>query len=575
MKRRLCAILVVDIVGYSRAMADDEAGTLDRAQTLRKDIFVPEITRFDGRIIKYLGDGAITTFASAHDAVDAALAIQRANAASDDLPLLRMGIHLGDVMDNGADIFGDAVNVAARLEALSPEGGMCLSQLAYDCLSTEVGAEFVDSGEHKFKNIPRPISVFSWPSGAVSAASSFTLPLQRSVRLALLPVEDSTGTAALGYVARGLDQDLAVALNQLDAIDLVTGSSTADRHEAARLGRELGADWILTGDVSATGDTLRTTLRLMTCATGKTVWAHRFDGTAGDGFGYVDGIVQEAATVAQVNVADGEQALVWRAEAGFGSGTGGNDAYQAFIKGRAAYQEYRRGGVMRAREHYTQALSINPKFPAAMVGLARAHIEEAKWGWSENREVSCNDARELLDAALRLAPDHALASSEMAHLLMVEQRCDEGLEWAMKATRLAPTLGDAYHVCATLLVRVGRPNDAAYYARKALRRAPATPAFYLACLCEAHMGTGQWAESAALARHVVSQRPDWLMARAALVISLVGLDQMPDAKRETREILTRNPRFSVARWTDAMLYPDRRDIADMTKALDAAGLPAT
>jgi adenylate cyclase len=318
---------------------------------------------------------------------------------------------------------------------------------------------------------------------------------------------------------------------------------------------------------AATGK-VRAGAQLIECASDKMVWAHRFDGELTDTFGFQDSVVDEISATLQVTVADGEQAMVWRAEAA------DPKAYQYFLDGRACYKEYRRTGISRARELYEKALELNPRFPAALVGLARTHIEDANWGWSEDRQTSCNEARRLLEQAFELDPNHALACAELAHLYMVENQFDTGLEWALKATRLAPSLGDAYHVCAVLLNSLGRFDDALHYNREAIRRTPTSPDFYLVNMNDALIGMRRWRESVALARQIVSRRPDWLMSRAALVISLVGLEQISEAEREVAEIRRRSSRFSAAGWRKRLYFPDRADIPELEQMLVRAGLPS-
>lgn len=568
-KRRLTTLVSADVVGYSRLMSQDEGGTLARLREHRAEVFDPEVERRGGRIVKLMGDGVLVEFASVVDAVEAAVSIQKTVAAAGGPLTLRFGINLGDVIDDGTDIYGDGVNVAARFEAMAPAGGICISATVRDCLPSEIGAQFSDAGSHRFKNIDRPIGVYSWPSGAaLTPGEEVDLPL-RAATVAALPFEDLTGEPALKHLAAGLDEDLIAKLSSLDEVRLASSPSVPEGALPAQIGRELGVDWILRGSVRAARDKVRAGVQLIDCASGKTVWAHRFDGELSDPFGFQDSVVEDIAATLQVTVADGEQAMVWRAEAGEDP-----KAYQYFLSGRASYKEYRRSGISRARELYEKALELNPRFPAALVGLARTHIEDANWGWSEDRVTSIVEARRLLEQAFEIEPNHALACAEMAHLHMVEDQFDTGLEWALKATRLAPTLGDAYQVCATLLNSLGRFDDALHYIREAIRRTPTSPDFYLVNMNDALLGMRRWRESVALARRIVARRPDWLMSRAALVIALVGLEQATEAEREVEEIRRRSSRFSATGWRQRLYCPNRADIPELEQMLIRAGLPS-
>jgi adenylate cyclase len=565
--RRLSVIVATDVVGYSRLMNENESGTLSLLKRHRAEVFDPEVARHDGRIIKLMGDGALVEFQSALDAVEAAIEIQRKVAQMGGPIQLRFGINLGDVIDDGTDIYGDGVNIAARLESMAPDGGICVSSLVRDCLSPEVAARFADAGSHRFKNIERTVNVYSWPSGAALTPGEEGEMPQRAATVATLPFEDLTGRRGRQHFATGLDEDLLALLSSLDEIRLISIPSIVAGVSPAQAGREFGVDWVLRGSVRTEGERVRVGVQLIDCSTDRTVWAQRFDGDLADAFGFQDTVVDEIVSTLQVTVADGEQAIVWRGEAEDPA------AYQYFLSARASYKQYTRAGIRRARENYEKALEVNPRFPAALVGLARTHIEDANWGWSQDPAASCDKARRLLEKAFELEPDHALACAEMAHLLMVEKEFDAGLDWAERATRLAPTLGDAYHVCATLLNSLGRCEDALHYSREAIRRTPTSPDFYIVTMNDAYIGLGRWRESAALARQILARRPEWLMSRVSLALSLIHLEQMQLAQREIKEIRRRSPHFSASGWRRRLYNPDRPDVPLFEQKLIEMGLP--
>ncbi len=565
-RQRLCAILVADVVGFSRLMAEDGPATLAALKRLRQEIFAPAIQRHQGWIVKLMGDGALVILPSAQGAVAAAMEIQGRIAEEPSRPRLRIGINLGDVMEEGQDVYGDSVNLAARLEAMAPPGGLCISALVHACLDPDLGKAFTDAGIHRVKNIQRPIGVFSWPSGAALRPGEAEDMPSRAASVALAPFRDLNEAAASLAIAAGLTEDLVAHLHALDEIDLVQAPAGAQDMTAGQLGRSLGVDWLLRGAVRAIGEHLRVTVELTDCSADRCVWARRFDSPTTADFAFQDSLVEEVATTLQVTVADGEQAMVWRSEAG------DPEAYQCFLQARAGYKEYRRAGIERARDLYLKAMRINPRFAAALVGLARTHIEMVAFGWSEDRKASLAEAHRLLEEAFSLVPNHALACSEMAHLLMFEDAFDEGLDWALKATRLAPSFGDAYHVCATLMNCLGRSEDALHYIREAIRRTPTAPDFYLVTLCDAYVGLERWRETATLARRILTRRPDWLMSRAALVIALVGLGQLAEARREAEAIAARSKSFTAARWRRTMFYSERADMPRLEAMLVEAGL---
>lgn len=563
--RRLTVIAASDIVGYSRLMSADEVGTLAAVRRHRSELFDPVIARHGGRVVKLMGDGALVEFVAVTDAVEAMIAIQRGLAEAGGPIRLRVGINLGDVIGDGEDIYGDGVNVAARLEAIAPSGGIAVSALVHQCLPGELAAEFAEAGLQRVKNIPHPVAVHSWPSGAILAAGEAGEIPRRAASVAALPFEELTAESAGPRLAAGISEDLTTELSQIDEVTLVTVPAEI-ASGGARAGRALGVDWLLRGAVRVAGARARANVQLVDCAADKTVWAKRFEGTTEDPFAFTDAVVDESVVTLQVMIADGDQALVWRAE------SGGGDAYQSFLAGRASYKQYRRSGIMRAREHYETALALNPDFPAALVGLARTHIEDVTWRWSTDREVSRRTAHELLDRALTIAPDHALAFSERAHLSMVEGAFEAGLDWATRATQRAPTLADAHHVRAVLLNCVGRYEEALHSLREAIGHAPAFPDFYLVAMADALLGLRRWADVAAVCRQILARRPDWLMSRAALAIALVGLGQRAEAEREAAIIRERSMRFTATTWRSLAYFPDRADMPELQSMLMTAGL---
>ena len=572
LRRRLTAVLAADVAGYSRLMAEDERATLDALKTLRRERFMPAISAAGGRVVKLMGDGALVALPSANAAVEAALAIQRAAAAAPGAPRLRIGVHLGDVILEGADLYGDGVNVAARLEALAPPGGLCISGLVQACLTPVLAAEFSDSGERALKNIARPVPVFTWPSGAAPALGDDPdLPEAGGGggAVALLAFEDLTGDPALRHLAAGLDEDLAPVLAGLDELRLVAAPAGLGAGVgAARLGRELGAGWLLAGAARASGGRARVTARLIDCAADRTVWARRFDGTLDDVFAFQDAIVEEIAAAVQVAVSDGEQAALWRREAG------DPEAYRHFLAGRAAYKDYGRASNLAARERFARAVEIAPRFAAALVGLARTHVEDASFGWTETPAESLEAARALLERAFAVAPEHALAHAETAHRLIVAGELDAALEHAGRAVRAAPGFGDAFHVRASVLLAMGRFDEAVHDVRAALRRTPAAPDFYFVTLADAHLGAGRWREALGVARRVLRRRPRWLTMRGAAVVALAALGESAEARRAAAEIRALSPRFTAERWRRVQLNAARPDMPALAARLVEAGLPA-
>ena len=568
MERRLVAILAADIVGYSALMAQDEDSTLELLRVHRASVFEPVIAEHGGSIVKLMGDGTLVEFPSASGAVEAALAIQRRMAAAPGGIALRIGLNVGDVMDEAEDIYGDGVNIAARLEALAPAGGICLSGQLRDCLSPTLAAEFAEAGTQRVKNIARPIQVFRWPVSAGQLTQSETdVDLGRAATVAVARFEDMTTGAEHRHLAAGLAEDLITALSRIDGLHAMPVGGE-DSSQLAPQARELGAAYLARGMVRTAGDRLRITAQLFDCTNDETVWADRFDGsTETDVFDFLDQVTDRIAAALQVHLSDGEQAVLWRREAA------DEKAYDLFLAGRASYADYSRRSNLRARTLYSEALERSPEFVSAIAGLARTYIEAAAYGWSDDRERSLAEARRLLEEAFALAPDHALVHSETAHLLMIEGRFEDARYSAQRAARLAPDLGDTFHVLAFQQLCVGEFHDALRNAREAVRRSPTAPEHYLTAMAEAHIGLRQFAEALPVVRRILERRPDWLSAQVLQVIALMGAGRETEAREAAAKLIADRPRFTVARWRRMIFFPDRDDIPGLCSMLAAAGVP--
>lgn len=565
MRRRLAAILAADVVGYSRRMAEDEAATLETLKRQREKIFAPEIERHGGRIFKLMGDGALSEFPSAIDAVEAALAVQTALAGEE--MKLRVAVHLGDVIHDGEDVYGDGVNIAARLEGLADPGGICLSGVTQETVAAAVEAAFEDAGEHRVKNIDRPIRVWRWPATGAGARVERGRP-----RVALAPLDVMSSDPDHAFIADGVAEELLTALAKIDSLAALPRSMTADLkargakalpHVAA-----LGAAVLVEGGLRAAGGRLRLTVQITDCASGEDIWAERFDGAAADPFELQDRAVEAAVTALEVRLADGQQALLWRREAGDGR------AYELFLAARAAYKEYSRAGIARARAAYEAALEISPGFMTARVGLARTHVEDAAYGWTRNKAGSLAAARAHLTKVLETDPDHALALAEVGHAHMIAGEYVEGRTVCERAVALDPNLADALHVLATLCNCLRDHETALRLLRQCLALNPGTPDFYEICRAEALIGLERFAEARIALDGIVERSPYWLTARALRAIALEALGEHDTAVAEAARILGLNGKFTVSRWRRLVAYPDRPDMDRLAGLLAAAGLPA-
>jgi len=570
MERRLAAILAVDMVGYSRLMAADEAGTIVRHKRHRETVIDPQIRHFNGRIVKTTGDGLLVEFPSVVDAVNCAVTFQseldnvESNGPDESCVRYRAGINLGDIVIDGDDILGDGVNVAARLEAIAPPSGLCVSDMVRQNLRGTLGDTFEDLGEQALKNIDRGIRVWRWTAAGPQTTGAARPAPPRSENpststIEILPFEVLSPKADQEFHAVGFAEDIATAISKLGTFRVL---STAP----ARGGAE--TTYQVKGSVRIAEPRVRCNVQLLETASGYRLWSEKFDGRVDQIFDFQDQVTELVVAALEIELTEGEQARTWRREAG------DREAYDAFLQGRTAYKEYSRPGNARARTAYEAALKCNPMFLSAVVGLSRTHIEDATFDWSPDRKQSLDEARRVLEGVFAVDPDHASAHMELSHLLMVEGEFATARLEGELAVALDPNNADAHQALAHVLVCLGLPEEALRSSRRALSLNPGRPEFYLIPMAEAYVALERWQEALAVSEQIVAKRSSWVMGRILNILALQGLEKDSEAELAVRALLERSPGYSAARWKRAIFYPERRDVPELLDRLVSAGLPA-
>ena len=393
MERRLAAILAADVVGYSRLMDADEEGVLVRLKAHRDEITNPAIANHKGRIVKLIGDGMLAEFASVVDAVRCAVAIQEAmREHSADLPedqriQLRIGINLGDVIIDGEDIYGDGVNIAARLEGLAEVGGICISGTVFDHVRNKVGLEFEDLGERQVKNIPEPLRVYrvamgkageSRPANSFEASIGldFTVPDYPSI--AVLPFTVMSADPEQEFFADGVSEDIITALSKISRLLVVARNSTFTYKDKAvdvkQVGREQGVRYVLEGSVRKAGNRVRVTAQLIDATTGLHLWAERYERDLEDIFAVQDEITREIVVAMDVQLREGEQHRVWS------SGTKNLEAWECVRLATDAALGGAAEAQPRARELLDRALELDPDYATAWAMRGWLYFTEADVG---------------------------------------------------------------------------------------------------------------------------------------------------------------------------------------------------
>jgi adenylate cyclase len=548
-ERRLAAIFAGDIAGYSRLMGADEEGTLSRLNVHRREFLEPKIADHRGRVVKRTGDGILIEFASAVDAARCAVEIQHgmikrnASVPQDKRIEFRIGIHVGDVMIEDGDIFGDGVNIAARLEGIAQPGGICISDDAYRQVRGKLDANFQDAGEQELKNIARPVRVYQLqPSGGASEAPRLALLDKPSI--AVLPFQNMSGDPGQEDFADGMVEDIITSLSKVHRLFVIARNSTFTYKnrpvDIRQVARELGVRYLLEGSVRRAGDRLRVAAELIEAVSGTHVWAERYDRPVRDVFDVQDEITKEIVLALSIELADGERARV------FGRSTRSLEAWLAAMRGFEHWAEGSPKGIREARVHFERAASIDPNYTIAWAFIGWTHFTEVRFGFSADPRASLAKAAELAEKCIAMSPDDPQAHGIRAGVWVVQGRFDDAVRECEIAIAGAPS--DAYLWClfGRVLVCAGDAARGERALREAMQLNPFHPSYYRGILGNALEELGRNAEAIEILTESVRRDPDYFSGHLRLA-SLYGLgEQIEPAKAELAAALRINPKFTMA-----------------------------
>jgi adenylate cyclase len=572
-ERRLAALLNADVVGYSRLMSRDEARTLQTLKRYEARVIDPTITRHKGRIVKRMGDGYLAEFASVVDAVECAIEWQRHQAAEGEQPLtFRMGVHLGDVIVEGADIYGDGVNISARLEALAEPGCIVLSEDAYRQVRDRVAAQFRDLGEHKVKNIPRTLRVWEWRGrmAVPSRLRNVRLPPIDVPSIVILPLRNLTGDPANDYLADGFRMDIQNALVKVSGLFIIaSGSAYAFRGiSAEETGCALNVQYALQGSIRAAGKRLRVSAELTETASGRIVWSDQFDRTLDDSFDLQDEITERILEAMNVKLIQGEQARVWHKTL--------KDlrALEAFYKGVHAFYQMNREGMQRARQYFERVAEIRPNVAIGATWVAMTHWFDLQRGWSDLPEKSKELARHWAEIAASMPDADGQAHSALSYFYLLERRFGEALAAGRCAVANRPTCAYANCFYGNVLHYCSEYERAIHHINLAIRTQPLHPPLYLHMLAGAYRARGDFEAALLASKQALELSPGDVASQIILASAYIGLG-MPDMARETAADIQRIEwSFSVARFMEGQPYRDAGIVTQYVSELRSAGLPA-
>jgi TolB-like protein len=581
--RKLAAILVADVVGYSRLAGADEDRTLARLRGLRSDLIDPAIAAHRGRIVKRTGDGSIIEFRSVVDAVRCAIEIQNgliernAGVPEDRRIEFRVGIHVGDVVEEAdGDLMGDGINIAARLEGIAEPGGICLSSAAHEHARDRVKEDFIDLGEKTLKNIARPVRVYAAKLGASTPAAAPMPEKSGPPRLSIvvLPFANIGGDPEQEYFVDGVTESLTTDLSRISGA-FVIGRSTAFSYKGKspdikQVGRELNVRYVLEGSVQRSGNRMRVNVQLIEAETGAHLWAERFDKPVADLFDMQDEIVSRLANRLRVELEVAEASRAERAT--------NPDSMDHYFLGLGLYHL---GGAelnREARAHFDRALELDPDNVDALVRRAWADVTFVGSLLPDDRAEWLRSAEADLGRATRLRPDHAGAHCGLGAVRILTYRADQGTIECERALAIDRNYASAHGWIGFAKYVVGRNEETEAHVLEALRISPRdTNAFaWMLYVGFAELGAGRDEEAVVWLTRSIGLNPRHPTPHFLLAAALARLGRLREARDAVCAGLEIGPKFTIARFRSWEVSDNSAYLAGrerMIEGMRMAGVP--
>jgi adenylate cyclase len=620
-ERKLRAILSADVVGYSRIMAGDEEGTLARLHDCLSEIVKPGIADHHGRVVKLMGDGVLAEFSSAVDAVRCAVAVQEAMAAEcagdfhGENIVFRVGINVGDVIFKDGDIYGDGVNLAARLQELADPGGILISNDAYSQVRGKLDLGYQNLGPQSFKNIPEPVAVYRVTTGgmqpaatpattkrrgrilagmavaailsAAAAATYFMVvpgqssldtpqaPAERKIEksIAVLPFDNMSGDPEQEYFADGMAEDIITDLSKVSGLFVIARNSSfaykGQSPDIREVGRELGVGFVLEGSVRKAGGRIRINVQLIDAASGVHIWAERYDREEKDIFALQDEVRTKIVGQLAVKLTpEEEERLSHRL-------TASTDAYDLWLRGRRFESFFTKEANLESRRLFERAIEIDSDFAAAYASLGTAYSLAAENDWLPDRMAGFVKALELTEKAVEL--DEFLPSAHWA-LARVFSRGhwfdgDRAIAELRQAIALDPNYADAYGMLANVMNVAGNAADAIGNIEQAMRLNPRYPYWYLFVFGRSHYMLGDYVAAAENFRGALEKNPNVPWPRRLLIATYGQLGQLDDAQWEIEELRAQGYEISISNSVAITNLQDKAYVERYAEGLRKAGVP--
>jgi len=618
-KRKLTAILSADVEGYSRLMGDDEEATV-RTLTSYREVLSTLIQQHNGKVLDSPGDNLLAEFVSVVDAVQCAVAVQKEiKSRNDELPenrrmQFRIGVNLGDVIEDQERIYGDGVNVAARTEGLADGGGVCVSGSAYDQIAKKLPLGYEYIGEQKVKNIEKPIRVYRvlmdpaaagkvigekrpisrhwrwaafallvvagalviWnfyyrPSFAPASEERMAYPLPDKPSIAVLPFDNMSGDPEQAYFSDGLSEEIITALSKITKLFVIARNSSFSYKgkpvKIKQVAEELGVRYVLEGSVRKAEDRVRITAQLIDALDGHHLWAERYDRDLKDIFALQDEIAMKVINSLQVELTEGEHARLWA------KGTDNLEAYLKSLRAREYYLISTKEGNELAQRTAEEAIALDPEYAPPYHVLSITYYMDILFGTTKSPQQSMKQAVVSVQKAIALDDSYALAHGWFGYLLAYSRKYEESVMEAQKCVALDPNGAHGYLYLSFVYRYAGRFEEAVQAVEKAIRLNPFPPNTYFRQACGSYFFVGRYDDAIAAGKKAVTLSPDDYIAHMLLATAYSLAGRQEEAHIEAAEVLRLNPKYSLARTGKLMAFKNQADKELVINALRKAGLP--
>jgi adenylate cyclase len=583
-KRKLRAVLSADVKGYSRLMGQDEAGTVERLKEYRT-LMTDLIQQYRGRVVDSPGDNILAEFASVVDATECAVKIQQKLKIRNDKITVnrrmqfRIGINLGDVIVEGDRIYGDGVNIAARIEGLAEAGGICVTNNVYDQVKKKLPFMFEDTGVHPVKNITEPIHVYRLLTenykAVVEASSAPDLPDKPSI--AVMPFDNMSGDPKQEYFSDGMTEEIITALSKISEMFVIARNSSfiykGKPVKVQQVGQELGVQYVLEGSVRKAGERVRITAQLIDALTGKHLWAERYDRELKDVFELQDEITQKIVIALQVELTRGEQAHIWHRS------SHNLEALGLASKALGIFERQTKDDNAKAHDLFKQAIKLDPKYAFAWTYLAWTYLFDAIYGYSGSPDESLIKALDIANKSLAIddtQPDvHALWGT----IYLGQGQHDKAIKSGERSLALGPNNACNTAILAQTMYFAGRAKEAIELMKKAMRLSPYHPDWYLGLLAMAYIMIQRYEEGLQIAEQqleIVKKRGELgrglIMSHLNLAEVNILLGREEEARKHSKEVQRIDLSFSLEELGKTAFYKDPTYLESRLNVLRRAGL---